>query len=446
MTLEELRKNVDTIVVVIMENRSFDHVLGHLRSPQFGNRQKVQGIEDVNNLNYLNPNNDGQGIAPFWTDDMPLNSDLPHDPDAVAKQLAYSAFTRSYEMTGFVKAFEDEFHTSVSNPPVMGLLRPTSIPTTGKLAAQYTVCDNWFACIPTSTAPNRLMSMCGFTNHRDTGSLLPDQKIVYDWLIDRGVRWRVYAAGLPFFALMPRLSPLVLTSHFRRLAELEKDLAEESSDEWPQVIFIEPDYYDCPVHFHPPCDNHPPLAISPGEQFLAQVYTLLSSHTERWSRSVFILTYDEHGGFFDHAPPLLVKYRNAAHSVSFDSTGPRVPAIVAGPFAPADVSHQRLDNTSILQLIAERFGNPGETYSSEVAGRMHQGISSVSSILNAAAGNVKRCDFSAVLATKTNAATPHPTPPNPLRKAFDQGVKTLARRHQDEAFRKYPELRDYLRP
>lgn len=87
MTPEELKKNVDTIVVVIMQNRSFDHVLGHLRSPQFGNRQEVRGIEDINNLNYLNSNNDGQGIAPFWTDDTPLNSDLPHDPDAVAKQL-----------------------------------------------------------------------------------------------------------------------------------------------------------------------------------------------------------------------------------------------------------------------------------------------------------------------------------------------------------------------
>jgi phospholipase C len=81
-------------------------------------------------------------------------------------------------MTGFVKAFEDEFHTAVSKPVVLGLLCPEDVPATGKLAAQYTVCDNWFACIPTSTAPNRLMSMCGFTSHRDTGILLPDQTTV----------------------------------------------------------------------------------------------------------------------------------------------------------------------------------------------------------------------------------------------------------------------------
>ena len=232
-------------------------------------------------------------------------------------------------MTGFVKAFEDEFHTAVSKPAVMGLLRPEDVPATGKLAAQYTVCDNWFACIPTSTAPNRLMSMCGFTNHRDTGILLPDQTTVYDWLLDRGVKWRVYAAGLPFFALMPRLSRPLLTSHFRRLGDLPNDLADEHPDDWPQVIFIEPDYYDCPVHLHDPCDNHPPLAIAPGEVFLAQVYQWFSNDTKRWARTVFIVTYDEHGGFFDHVPPLPVKYRNP-NGVAFDTTGPRIPAIVVG--------------------------------------------------------------------------------------------------------------------
>lgn len=105
------QKNVDTIVVVIMENRSFDHVLGHLRCPIYGNRREVEGIEDVANPDYLNPNNDGEGIAPFWTADGPLNSDLPHDPEAVAKQLAYSQAMDRYFLTGFVKAFEDEFHT-----------------------------------------------------------------------------------------------------------------------------------------------------------------------------------------------------------------------------------------------------------------------------------------------------------------------------------------------
>ena len=441
MNRDELQVNVDTIVVVMMENRSFDHVLGHLRAPQFGNRADVDGIEDVNNPRYLNPNSDGQGIAPFWSGDGPLDSDLPHDPDAVRKQLAYIAINGSYAMNGFVLAFEDEFHTSAQRPAVMSLLQPDAIPTTGALASQYLVCDRWFSCVPTSTAPNRLMSMCGYTDHHDTGVLLPDQRTAYDWLLDHGVRWRVYSAGIPFFALMPRLTPLVLTTHFRRLESLPADLAGDGAD-WPQVIFIEPDYHDCPVHLQPPCDNHAPLAMAPGEAFLAQVYNWLSSDAQRWARTVLVVTYDEHGGFFDHAAPLPVKYRNP-NGVAFDTTGPRVPTIVAGPFAPQGVSHAQLDNTSVLQLLAERFGKPGEAYSAEVAGRMNQGIASVSAALAVGAQNLATRALNARLTSA--AAIPSAIAANDLREGFHQAVTRLAAAHQAEAFAKYPELRAYVR-
>jgi phospholipase C len=156
------------------------------------------------------------------------------------------------------------------------------------------------------------------------------------------------------------------------------------------------------------------------------------------------VTYDEHGGFFDHIPPLRVKYRNGAYGIAFDSTGPRVPTIVAGPFAPRGVAKEPLDNTSILQLLAERFGNAGEAYSSEVAGRMHQNIKSVSSVLSVNAGNITVCDVSAASATTAiSGAPPHPTVPNKLRLGFEQAAKDLVMKHQAEALTKYPELRAY---
>jgi|SRR5581483_8498644 len=443
MTPGELKANVDTIVVVIMENRSFDHVLSHLRHPDYGKRKEVDGIEDLKKLDYLNPNTDGEGVAPFWMDDHPFDSDLPHDPEAIATQLRHSDVTGTYSMNGFVQAFEEEFHTSVTDPPVLGLLKPESVPATGALAAKYTVCNRWFACIPTSTAPNRLMSMCGYTDIRDTSVAVPDQDTVYDWLLHRGIPWRVYCAGLPFFTLMPRLSPLLLTSHFRRLSDLKDDLKNEPVSDWPNVIFIEPDYYDCPIHLRPPCDNHAPLAMAPGEAFLADVYTMLSRDEKRWSRTVFILTYDEHGGFFDHVPPLPVKYRNP-NSVAFNSTGPRVPAIVAGPFAPCGVSNALLDNTSILQLIAERFGKPGETYSPEVAGRMKQNIESVSVVLSLDAKNATPSDLSSTASHSIPDPAPTATVANKLRDAFDRAAREFAARHRAEAFAKYPELRAYV--
>ena len=437
MTPDELKKNVDTIIILMMENRSFDSVLGYLAAS--GNRPDVRGISNLNDDNLININSAGVGIRPFWRADAPLASDLPHGADAVHEQLAFSPLAGTYLMNGFVKAFEHEFHDQVNDPPAMGLLQAKDLPTTSVLADNYTICDNWFACVPTSTAPNRLMSMCGTTGLRDTHILLPDQPTVYDWLLDHGVRWRVYAAGLPFFALMPRMLPFILTGHFRGLSELEHDVKNERPEDWPQVIFIEPDYYDCPVHLHPSCDNHAPLAMAPGETFVADAYRALTANGEKWSRSVFLLTYDEHGGFFDHVPPLPISYRNP-NGVVFDTTGPRTPTIVAGPYARKQgVSHLPLDNTSILQLIAERFGRGSESYSSEVRERAQQGITSVSGLLDARAANTNVCTFTP--AAPVAEAPPAPVVKSKIRQGFDASIKALIERHHTEALAKFPALR-----
>ncbi|HWZ92191.1 MAG TPA: alkaline phosphatase family protein [Polyangiaceae bacterium] len=433
MNRDELIANVQTIVVLIMENRSFDHVLGQLRHPKFGNRTDVEGIADLDNPDYVNADNDGVGVSPFWRPDAPFPSDVPHNRGSVAQQMAFSSLTRSFQMTGFVRAFEDSFHTSIDKSPPMGLMMPQDLPATSALAAQYTVCDNWFACVPTSTAPNRLMSMCGSTNIAETSTLLPDQTTVYDWLLAHGVRWRVYSAGLPFFLLMPRLAPLMLTSHFRRFDELKNDLAADLPDQRPQVIFIEPDYFCCPVHLRPPCDNHAPLGMQPGEQFLREVYGVLASDGG-WGHTVFIATYDEHGGFFDHVAPPVVPYRNP-NGISFDSAGPRVPAIVAGPFAPQGVAKNQLDNTSILQLLAERFGKSGESYSAEVHGRSLHGVQSVSAVLSATAANTAVAPIAPV-----SVIASAPGILGPLRPLFVAAIQNLLRQHGGEALAKYPEL------
>src|SRR5262249_6729584 len=153
--------------------------------------------------------------------------------------------------------------------------------------------------------PNRLMSMCGYSRLKETKGLLPDQDTVYEWLIGHGVPWRVYSGGLPFFALMPKMIPYVLTSHFRSLDELKTDLAKTNDkgkrdeEAGPQVFFVEREYQAVPAHHMPPCDNHPPLPIRPGEAFVGQVYSWLRA-SDWWKDMVLVVTYDEHGGFWDH--------------------------------------------------------------------------------------------------------------------------------------------------
>ncbi len=436
MTPDELKAKVNRIVIVIMENRSFDNVLGYLRHPQQGNRNDVEGIEDLNNPAYANANSDSEAIFPFWMDDNALLSDLPHERDEVKEQLAHSTLSNEYEMNGFVKAYEDTFHSAVAKPPVMGLLQAKDLPTTATLADRYTVCDNWFACLPTSTAPNRMMSMCGYTEIDTTNALVPDQKTVYDWLLAHEVSWRVYSAGLPFLTLMPRLSPLLLTSHFRRFGDLEQTLKTDFPIDKPHVIFVEPDYYDSPIHFDGACDNHPPLPMAPGEVFLGKICRILSNDAG-WAKTLLVITYDEHGGFFDHVPPKPIKYRNSKAGISFDSTGPRVPAIVAGRFARKGVAHELLDNTSILQMLADRFGEPGESYSPEVAGRLHQGIQTLTKVLTDT-GESSAIQLPAMPALKPLPTTR--TARSPLTQAFDNAAKRLVAQHGIEALAKFPEL------
>ncbi|HEY6879825.1 MAG TPA: alkaline phosphatase family protein [Polyangiales bacterium] len=434
MTPDELKQNVETIAIVMMENRSFDHVLGHLRAPQFGNMQEVEGIANLHDPNFVNPNLQGVGYAPYFAPDAGFVSDLPHGERDVATQLAPSLINGSFGMNGFVKAFELKYHTSVERPPPLHLLDPSGAPVTSALAQAYTLCDHWFASIPTYTAPNRLMALCGYYT-KQKGPLLPNQDTVYEWLSKHGVRWRVYSAGFPFITLMPKFLPMLLTTHFRRLEQLPQDLASEPPDQRPQVIFIEPEYYDTPVHLGSPCDNHPPLSMAPGEAFVAKVYGWLSAHQELWSKLVMILNYDEHGGFWDHVPPPRISYHNA--SVTFSSTGPRVPGVLVGPFAPRRVCKTTLDNTAVLQLLADRFGKPGELYSAEVAARARAGIGSIA----------KELALGAPAAAKplplVQPAPPKPAQPNTsssLYQGYDQATRQLLLRHRAEALQKYPEL------
>ncbi len=230
----------------------------------------------------------------------------------------------------------------------------------------------FFAAIPTGTQPNRLMAMSGETlNDVNQQFLLPKQKLVYDWLTEKDIRWRVYHQGISFFMLMNgwHLKALI-DSHFRAFDSFQNDVALESDDTYPQVIFIEPRYADAP-HVEAPTDDHPPTPIINGQHFLSKIYSDLIGNPDRWSKTVMIVTYDENGGFFDHVSPLPI-VTNApagANYPPFLSTGPRVPSIIISSFVePGSVYHGDLDHTSILKFIGKRFGTKGR-YSPAVDAR-----------------------------------------------------------------------------
>ncbi|HET7544728.1 MAG TPA: alkaline phosphatase family protein [Polyangiaceae bacterium] len=452
MNRQELIDQVDTIVIVMMENRSFDHLLGTMCQPEFGARADIDGIGSLLNPNFKNRSGDGTLVGPFIMKDAPLSNDLPHERDFVAIQLASSKITGGPTMTGFVEAYEKASGTSgVNDPPPMALLTPADLLTTGFLAREYAVCDRWFAPIPASTQPNRLMAVSGYSQRDVTISgLLPDQDTLFQWLDAHHVRWRVYSAGLSFFTLMPKMWPELLTPRFRRLPDLSFDFVHEADDTRPQVIVIEPDYDDTPVHLSGhACDNHPPLPMAFGEAFLRQVYEALTSNPDRWQRTVMIVTYDEHGGFFDHVAPLPVHCPPppGANYPPFETTGVRVPTIVASPLVQRGVAkHATLDHTSILALLAERFGQQGETYSAAVAARSNAGIASVSAVLDSGGPRtdiprIPPAPLAAHASLKTWAE-----PANPMSRAYAVAIEQFAKVHGKAALAKFPEIAHWLSP
>jgi len=376
---------IDTIVIIMMENRSFDNMLGHLSCQHYDNRKEVDGLTyPLKRIEYQNIF-EGETYYPHAMKDRMLPSDLPHNRDEIAIQLAASEVTGNFSMSGFVESYYQHTNTNrIQKPEPMGYYPPDQVPITNFLANNYAICDRWFSPLPSSTVPNRLMSLSGISRVDETGLFPPEGEILLDWLEERNIRWRVYHAGIPFFTLLGRFTS-VLGPNFKSVKYLAIDVKEEPGDEFPQVILIEPSYYDAP-HFgtHQPNDNHAPLAVGFGEEFLRQVYRALTINPERWKKMVTILTYDEHGGFFDHVPPLPIGYTPPNREyIPFTSTGVRVPSIVISPFTSTkSVYSGNMDHTSMLQFIAERFAPTESGYNESVNERRDQGIESVSKVLD----------------------------------------------------------------
>jgi len=400
---------IDTIVLVMMENRSFDHLLGWMSLPPYGNRKDVEGLRgpidpatgELTDLAYRNRARN-RTWRPYIADrDVPLRTDLPHGragtrvqmhyvlPGYLADPMTGEKYARQgFAMDGFAEAYFEE------NPSVpwdlprcdpMMMMPPSLVPATAFLARSFMVCDHWFSPIPTDTHPNRLMSLCGFTKIDQTSGEplpLPDHRTLLDWCDDQKLRWRVYRQAHSFLTLFTMRRPLGLErdrSRWRNTSQLADDFRSESSATFPHLVIVEPSYSDDPT-VKKPNDNHPPNPMAPGEAFLADVYRAITSNPGRWQRTLMIVVYDEHGGFFDHVPPFAVTTPSPGFEDDawkdrspFTTSGPRVPAIVVSPLvAPASCSSLRFDHTSVLQLLAD-WATPGYGYSEIVAARHAEG-------------------------------------------------------------------------
>ncbi|SFU14300.1 alkaline phosphatase family protein [Paraburkholderia aspalathi] len=429
--------NIKTIIIVMMENRSFDHVLGYL---------SLDG-KDVNGLsadptwqeNFTNLYGGKTYPIHALSPSTQLIPDPPHDRTPISTQIKTPCANGGCpELGGFVASY------ATRNPPpadlsmVMGYYTAGALPVYDFFAKNFTICDSWFAPLPTGTQANRLMAMAGESAISDNVSgFLPEQSLVYDWLTAHGASWCVYQSGgfFPFFSLMPKWLPEIVTSlalpldgnggRFRRYSRFKEDWTNSSN--LPQVIFIEPEYTDGPHRV--PNDDHSPTGVAPGQAFLADIYQTISA-SKRWDETLMIVTYDEHGGFFDHVSPLEISTDVAGYQ--FQTTGLRVPAFLVSPYvAPGGVFSGDLDHTSILQLLADKF-NAGGTYSAPVSARTQ--LSKLSSALSETRTPGSAPKLNVPIASKLLAPAPV-APPNGFS-ACAQAFRSVALKVQQD----HPEL------
>jgi phospholipase C len=365
--------DIDHIIVVVLENRSFDHMLGYLSLPG-GPCPEVEGLRaDQGGAPAFANAHAGRTFSPVR---LAAEVQAIADPDHARGSIAVQVGARTpagAPMGGFVESYATRTVPAPPDPSLaMGYYDAEAVPVFDFFARNFTVCDHWFSALPASTQINRFMLMAGMSPIADNVRG-PARNVfnVYDWLERKQVPWCVYKEGapLPFFALDPErtlamLESMALGGPFRRFSRF--DAMWRSDDPAPAVIYIEPEYSEGP-RVGPPCDDHCPTGVAAGQAFLGRIYNTLIANPARWARTLMIVTYDEHGGFFDHVEPLPIP--DTAGGVAFATTGVRVPALLVSPqVAAGAVFKGPLDHTSVLQLLDDRF-SPGEGYSVQVNAR-----------------------------------------------------------------------------
>jgi phospholipase C len=328
LSSKELLSTIDTIVVVVMENRSFDHFFGALaKDATYPSAASVDGLSGTES----NPASSGNAPVTVFKMDNFTPQDPPHDWASVHAQWDNGA------NDGFVKA-----HAGASENEVMGYHDRTQLPFYYWLADNYTICDRWFCSVLGPTWPNRYYIHAATSNGKkdNTPPLGPGFDTVWDRLKAKGKTYRNYYDGPVAWYVGAFLGKL---GTMNPTARIDQFFADAKDGVLPSFSLIDPDFTAS--------DDHPSHNIQRGQAFVASIYKALAA-SPQWSRCLLVITYDEHGGFYDHVPPPAATDANP----EFAHMGFRVPAIVVGPTVRKGyVTSTVLEHSSIAATLATRF-------------------------------------------------------------------------------------------
>jgi phospholipase C len=380
------------IIVVMLENRSFDNICGWLYKPgvapaqpsQFlpaGTPQEFDGLKST----FFNPVDrayfSGTSTATYPVFDKATATNIPVlDPLEDILNVNVQLFgpesdnpnpNPKYPNMGFVINYADAIkQAGLTNIPVE-VMEPFSsdqLPVISNLAWNYAVCDAWFSSVPSDTWPNRAFFHAGTSNGNAVNGAIPNP---FDWdvpnifkvLDDLSLDWRVYSDT----EIVPALTWLMFpnlwlhTGHFHHFDDFKQDCA---SGNLALYTFLEPSF------LVKPNDEHPPHDVVAGEQFLYEIWQAVSQ-SPAWPETLLMITYDEHGGTYDHKfPPFNAvppdnKQAGPPYNFSFNRFGVRVPAVLVSPWIQAGTVFRSpiatpYDHTSILSTLRDWLPIPAD--------------------------------------------------------------------------------------
>jgi len=353
-------EKIKHIVVLMLENRSFDHMLGFLQSDQYA-IEGLRGDETIPEDPTVHPPVPVQVTATaHYLHDLDL--DPGHDVPDVNVQLfdvAEGPFTTPPLNRGFVLDYAQQPGNTLQQAHnIMRCFAPDTLPVLTTLAKEFAICDHWFASVPGPTWPNRFFVHAATADgHVDNRLRAYTMRTIYDNLHDAGVPWHIYFHDFPQALALARLRTPVLQKGFQFFTDF---LTAARNAHLPGYSFIEPRYFD--FFGKKANDQHPPHDVSLGELLIADVYEALRQ-SPLWEQSLLIVLSDEHGGLYDHQPPpsaVNPDGKNATDPVfQFDRLGLRVPAVLVSPYIPkGTIDHQDYDHTSVLATVKKAFNLP----------------------------------------------------------------------------------------
>ena len=337
---------IDTVVVLMMENRSFDHYFGSFDGADGQNAglSYPDAAGGTHQTHYLPPDYQGCGFE-----------DPNHSFDGGRTQY------NGGKLDGFYEA-SDEF--------ALGYYLEKDVEFLSPAAREYMTYDRYFASILSSTYPNRnymISAQCGGqkTNELPLTSLGNQWETIFDRAKARGVSSAYYVVDLPFPALYG-------TRGLQWIRPIEQFYVDAAAGNLPQIAYVDPPFLDGGGGDGLSGDEHPHGDIRIGQSYMAEVADAFL-HSPQYQRGAMFINYDEWGGFFDHVSPVFVPDDRSSKNLDedFGITGFRIPNAVLSPFTRGGgVSHATVTHESILKLISYRFGlgylNKRHRYASQI--------------------------------------------------------------------------------